>query len=187
MHPELGIVNKYVDTKWKDANVVGEAYMPAIRGGEVYLLGTASVLRDSKGNVAGAIETIHDLTIRRKTEEALKNTMEFNAEILHGAQDGIIAYDHNLNYLVWNRVMEDRTGMTADEVIGKNSLELFPHLKRYGVDRLLQKALQGETVASGDISFSTTEKGRGGWVSGGTVLTGTQREKLSVSSVSCAT
>jgi DNA-binding CsgD family transcriptional regulator len=50
--------------------------MPALKGGDVYLHGTASVLRDSAGNVIGAIESIRDITERRRMEEALRRREE---------------------------------------------------------------------------------------------------------------
>ncbi len=62
---------QYVRIDRKDTVLCGEAYMPALGGGEVYLVGTASVLRDSKGNITGAIESIRDVTDRRHMEEAL--------------------------------------------------------------------------------------------------------------------
>jgi DNA-binding CsgD family transcriptional regulator len=58
--------------------------MPALRGGDVYLHGTASVLRDSAGNIIGAIESIRDITERRRMEEALKKREE---ELEHKSQN----------------------------------------------------------------------------------------------------
>jgi PAS domain S-box-containing protein len=62
---------RYMGMERRDSGLLGEAYMPALRGGEVYLFGTASSLRDLKGNIYGAIESIRDVTRRRRSEEAL--------------------------------------------------------------------------------------------------------------------
>jgi PAS domain S-box-containing protein len=51
--------------------LIGEAYMPNIGIGKVCLWGAASPLRDSKGMIVGAIESIRDITDRKHTEEAL--------------------------------------------------------------------------------------------------------------------
>ncbi|NPV62638.1 MAG: PAS domain S-box protein [Methanotrichaceae archaeon] len=55
-----------------NGTLAGEAYMPNMRGGEVYLMGTASALYDSEGNFWGAIESIRDITERKKAEDSLK-------------------------------------------------------------------------------------------------------------------
>ncbi len=66
----------YVSTERGETVLIGEAYMPALKGGDVYLHGTASVLRNSAGNIIGAIESIRDITERRRMEEALRRREE---------------------------------------------------------------------------------------------------------------
>ncbi|PKN10556.1 MAG: hypothetical protein CVU72_00805 [Deltaproteobacteria bacterium HGW-Deltaproteobacteria-7] len=67
---------RYVSTERRYMALDGEAYMPALRGGEVYLFGRASALRDSQGNIVGAIESIRDITDRRKAEEKYRGIFE---------------------------------------------------------------------------------------------------------------
>jgi len=165
LNPDMSIDKKYVEVKRKEEVIVGEAYMPALRGGKVYLLGTASVLRDSNDDIVGAVESIHDLTARRQAEVALRNALEFNKAIIDGAEDGIAVLDRDLNFLAWNRVMAEGTGIAVDDVLGKNALELFPALATIGMDRLLTRALQGETSLSTDMPFNTSI-GDERWVQG---------------------
>jgi PAS domain-containing protein len=58
---------------------------------------------------------------------------------ISGAHEGIVLYDRHLNYRVWNRFMEELTGVPAEKALGRNALELFPHLREQGVDLLLKK------------------------------------------------
>jgi PAS domain S-box-containing protein len=66
-----GVESRYDSIQRKESGVSGEAYMPALPGGEVYLFGTASILKDSQGNVVGAIESIRDITERKRAQEEL--------------------------------------------------------------------------------------------------------------------
>ena len=56
LKPDRRYEGTYVSTERGETVLIGEAYMPALKGGDVYLHGTASVLRESAGNVIGAIE-----------------------------------------------------------------------------------------------------------------------------------
>lgn len=103
---------------------------------------------------------------RNQTEEALRDANQFNFEIVSQAGEGIIVYDRNLRYKVWNRFMECLTGVLAEDVLGRNALDLFPHLHEQGVEKLLERALNGETVTSPDIQFYCTSTNKKGWVVG---------------------
>ncbi|MCK4270866.1 MAG: response regulator, partial [Methanogenium sp.] len=58
-------------------NIYAEVFSPNLRGGEgAYLWFTATPLYDTDGNVAGAIESIRDITERKQGEDALKTVNE---------------------------------------------------------------------------------------------------------------
>ena len=59
------IESGYNQIEKKGRVLMGESYMPNMRGGIVYLLGSAAVLYDSAGNVFGAIESIRDITEKK--------------------------------------------------------------------------------------------------------------------------
>jgi len=62
---------KYSNVKRYGDTLEGEAVVPLLRGESAYLYATASVLRNSKGEVVGAIETIRDISDRKKAEQEL--------------------------------------------------------------------------------------------------------------------
>ncbi len=72
--PEEELEQKYTQVQRHGATLIGETYVPHLRGGARYLLGTASVLRDARGNNVGAIEIIRDITERKVAEEAVQRS-----------------------------------------------------------------------------------------------------------------
>jgi PAS domain-containing protein len=46
--------------------------------------------------------TIEEITERKQLEEALRESSQFNQQIVASAQEGIIVYGRDLKYQVWN-------------------------------------------------------------------------------------
>jgi len=98
--------------------------------------------------------------------DRLESALNLKQEILSSAAEGIVLYDRDLRYCAWNPFMEALTGVPASRVLGQKALALFPHLVEQGVDKLLARALAGETVHSPDISYNRVHKtGRESWIS----------------------
>src|ERR1043165_7391556 len=87
-------------------------------------------------------------------------------EIIENAGEGIVVFDRDFRYVVFNRFMEELTGFPASDVIGREATELFPHLPEQQVDDLLARALAGEQVSSPDIFYDLPGTERRGWASG---------------------
>ncbi len=100
-----------------------------------------------------------------RAESALRETNQFAAEIIENAGEGIVVYDREFRYLLWNRFMEDMTGIPAEDLIGKRAPDLFPHIREQHVDELIRQAMQGQTVASPDIHYFIPGTDKRGWVS----------------------
>jgi diguanylate cyclase (GGDEF)-like protein/PAS domain S-box-containing protein len=113
--------------------------------------------------VAVALVVRQIIGIRAAREVGQAN--RFAADIVDNAGEGIVVYDRELRYLLWNRFMEEMTGLRASEVIGRPALELFPHLVEQHIDVLLHRALAGETVSTPDVHYFITSSERRGWVS----------------------
>ncbi len=127
LHPEENIKKDYVSTKWHGDTLVGESYMPNLHGGEFYMLGTASPLYDTKGAIVGAIETIRDITARRKMEEALIAEREKLASILDGTPVPAFVIDREGRVILWNKSNESYTGRTKEDMLGKRIDLSFLH------------------------------------------------------------
>jgi len=80
--------------------------------------------------------------------------------------EGIVVYDRELRYQVWSPFMERLTGLSDAHVLGRRAVEVFPILVDQGVDKLLHRALEGESVRSADRPFRDPSSGAKGWLVG---------------------
>jgi PAS domain S-box-containing protein len=101
---------------------------------------------EEQTEVTGIIHIIHDVTKEYELRHNLNERLNFISSLLEASVDRIIALDHNMNYLYWNKKAEEYYGFDKKEVVGKNILEIFPGVindPSYGEFR---KALKGEVV-----------------------------------------
>ncbi len=122
-------------------------------------------IRDPNGRLLHYEGLVEDITESRRAREELEESNQFRDEIISGASEGIVVYDRALRRIVWNRYMEELTGVPADRALGRTAFDMTPDARGIG-DELLQRALAGETVSSGDLLITIEGTGRSGWVVG---------------------
>jgi diguanylate cyclase (GGDEF)-like protein/PAS domain S-box-containing protein len=103
---------------------------------------------------------------RELAEDELRASHQLTQEVIAYAGNGILVFDAALRYVVWNPFMEQLTRIPAENVLGKQAIDLFPHMRDEGTLALLERALAGETVHSGDVMYAMLSSGRRGWCSG---------------------
>jgi PAS domain S-box-containing protein len=110
----------------------GEAYDVECRiqrkSGEWTWVHDRAVATYEKNGVRYADGLLSDITERKRAEEALRESELFNREVIASAQEGVVVYDRDFRYQVWNPFMEELTGVPAAESLGKHGFEIFPHL-----------------------------------------------------------
>ena len=62
-------------------------------------------------------------------------------QIIDASVDGILAFDRECRYTVWNQTMEQISGMSREDVLGKCAFDVFPFLKETGEDKCLYASL----------------------------------------------
>jgi PAS domain S-box-containing protein len=80
----------YAQIKRTGETLIGETYTPNLMGGARYLYAKATPLHDGEGKVIGAIETIRDITDRKKSEEELQQAKEI-ADTANQAKSAFLA------------------------------------------------------------------------------------------------
>ncbi len=76
-----------------------------------------SVLRNKAGDVTGSIGITTDITERKKAEHALRQSEELSRGMIEAAATGIYLAQKG-RFIYVNRVMEEMSGYTSDELIG---------------------------------------------------------------------
>ena len=113
----------------------------------------------------GVLAIFQDLTQRKQAEGALREAVRFNRQVLDCARDGIIVYGPDLRIIVWNRHMEELSGVPAKDLIGRLPQEVFPFIGDIGmIERLKGVLFTGQPDAI-DFEFPLQLSGRSGWAS----------------------
>lgn len=109
-----------------------------------------SPIRGADGNPVQLLAISRDVTDQKKAENALREAVQVNKEIIDGAAEGIILYDSELRYQIFNPYMERVTGMPSGQVLGRVATEVFPRLATSGIEAAIKRAQQGEIVQVAD-------------------------------------
>ena len=87
-------------------------------------------------------------------------------QVIQGSVDGIIAFDRECRYTLWNPAMTRITGVDAAVVLGRVAFEVFPFLDSIGEREFFMAALRGESAIAVDRRYTVPETGRTGWYEG---------------------
>jgi PAS domain S-box-containing protein len=129
LHYDPAIAANYPVMKKEDNTLISETFIPHLNNGRgAYLWFMASSLYNEDGNITGAIESIRDITERKRAEEKTHTLQQFQQSIIDNAKVWISVLDPKGTILVWNTTAEEISGYPADEVIGKNTVwkQLYP-------------------------------------------------------------
>lgn len=92
---EQGWEDNYSYIEIKGQTIIGESLCRTKDNPQAYLWKIATPLYDIQGNINGAIESIRDVTDRRKAEDALKASEEKYRQVVENAHEGIWLNDQN--------------------------------------------------------------------------------------------
>ena len=87
---------------------------------------TAVVIKDSKGKVIGALETLEDITEIKRVEEALASERNLLKTVIDNIPDKIYAKDTEGRFIICNHAVAKRMGKSEpDEIIGKSDFDFI--------------------------------------------------------------
>lgn len=98
-------------------------------------------------------ETIYPENEHAIINKQLKDSLMFNQNLIQNASEGIVVYDKDLRYTVWNKFMARAIGLEASEVIGKHTSEIFEKDTYEKVIHGLKRSLEGEVIIVDPVEF----------------------------------
>jgi PAS domain S-box-containing protein len=139
---------KYNKSKYVEGGYEATDFFPHMGKSGTWLYFTASTIKDSKGDIIGAVETLEDITERQNAEDELRRAYEqitaadeelraqfdelkFGQDalitsekklqgIVHGSPIPQFVIDKNHRVISWNHALEQYSRIKADEVLGTN-------------------------------------------------------------------
>ncbi len=109
-------------------------------------------LRESEtGGIIGAIEYLKDITGRKKTQDALRESEEKYRAIFNAANDAVLITGEKGLILEVNSKAEELAGRSAKELVGQSHSVLHPRDEAARYDRILASAIEEKKPVSGDI------------------------------------
>jgi|GEM_PF-406225 len=131
---------EYINLKREGSALVGEIFIPTFGQGGSFIWCKATPLFDSAGNITGAIESIRDITERKREEQKIAGIIEF-------LPDATLVIDKDGKAIAWNKAMEELTGAKAKNILGKGSYEYARPI--YGIRR----PLLADLALTPDVQF----------------------------------
>jgi len=96
---------------------------------------TSALLRNTKGDIIGAVETLQDITDRKFAENALQDSERRYRELVENANSIILRMDEQGIVTFFNEFAETFFGFDRDEIIGRSVIgTIVPEVDSSGTD-----------------------------------------------------
>ncbi len=118
------------------------------------------------GLLTAVIRFRYHIVQRRQIEFAGRKKKDLAEKIINSSVDGILAFDCECRYTIWNKGMEEISGVSKEKVLGHRAFDVFPFLKETGEDAFFFAALEGKPVISEDRPYKVPATGKEGYFSG---------------------
>jgi PAS domain S-box-containing protein len=149
LHEDRDVEQKYPYISRQDNKLISELFAPCIYGGKgAHIWFIASRLYDTKGNVIGAIESIRDITDRRKMETALKESEQRYRNVVEDQTEFISRFLPDGTHIFVNEAYCRYFNKRREEIIGKKFVPEIPEKDKKVVFEHFASLTRNNPVAS---------------------------------------
>jgi PAS domain S-box-containing protein len=121
------------------------------------------LIRLSRVGPTWVMAMIEDVTDRRRAEAVTRDRNAFIETIIASSGEGLVVFDRDLRYVVWNPRMEEMTGLAADQVLGRRARDIFPGTMAAGIEENVRRVLETGRPQSREFEYTVPQTGRSGW------------------------
>ena len=122
-------------------------------GRQIPIEDSAAPILDGAGNLAGVVLVFHDVTQKRRVQEALRESEAQYRSLFRNMEEGFALHEVvtgpdgavcDYRFLDVNPGFERVTGLAAAELIGRTVREVLPGIEPHWIERYSRVALTGE-------------------------------------------
>ncbi len=128
------------------------------KSGELFVGETVGTpVRDAAGNALGFIGIVQDITERKRTEQALRDSEALLREVIDTVPTCIFVKDEGGRYLLANRITAELYGTTPDRMVGRTDLDFAVDLHLTEEEAHAFSSADHEVIARQEARFVPEE------------------------------
>jgi len=132
---------------------------------EINVSVAGTVLKDEKGKLLNFIALFRDITDRKQSEEALRESEERNRQLVKHAPSGIFEVDFiNQKFVSVNDLMCEYSGYTREEFLSMGPFDILAEDSQKHFSERLGKLFAGENVPESVEFKARDKKGQEYWI-----------------------
>lgn len=127
-----------------------EGWFPNLNGRDRYIIFDAEPIYDREGALLAVVETLQDITERKKAEEKVLETSQVLQSVIKASPLAVIAVDPEGRVMLWNPAAERIFGWSEQEAVGRfNPIVPEERLDEFRAFR--KKVLEGESFGGLEV------------------------------------
>jgi two-component system NtrC family sensor kinase len=159
MDPGVPVDPDYTDVVRKGDTLAAEVFLPKLGPEGTHLWMTARPLFDAEGNVAGAIETVRDVSERKRIAGSLARSERKYRQLFENMTAGFALHEMifgedgapvDYRFLEANPAFEALTGIPVATLIGRTVREVLPGIEPAWIEKYGRVAATGEPLSYQD-------------------------------------
>jgi PAS domain S-box-containing protein len=152
-YADKSVARKVFDTIMSGGSWSGEVEMISKSGRKFPVELRADAITDESGNIIGLVGVHTDITERKRTEDALRESEERYRTLVETSPDAISLLDLNLNIVMVNRPALALYGYESpEEVVGRSALNFIAPQDRPRAVKEIQQVLEKGSLANSEYT-----------------------------------